>query len=266
MNKRAHLFMYMTSNFLRNELFDLILQYVILIIGEGCDPVNKIYYFDLSEFPNGLEGFRNEKTFLPFVRLVDNFDASYEPVTNDDTVFTFLTNKDAPKYKLVRVDLKEPNAWTDVIPESETDVLKSAFAVNGNQLIVSYLSDVKYVLQVRDLETGSLQHQIPIDIGTVSEISARRQDSVVFIGFSSFLTPGIIYQCNLGGTQIPDMKIFREIEVPGFDRSEFQVNQVKNETHSCSKLGPLRYHYSCMSMAIYVSWNFCFINVPFACV
>ncbi|KAI5392688.1 uncharacterized protein LOC127091965 [Lathyrus oleraceus] len=201
-------------------------KYVILITGEGCDPVNKIYYFDLSELPNGLEGFRNEKTFLPFVKLVDNFDASYEPVANDDTVFTFLTNKDAPKYKLVRVDLKEPNAWTDVIPESETDVLKSAFAVNGNQLIVSYLSDVKYVLQVRDLETGSLQHQIPIDIGTVSEISARRQDSVVFIGFSSFLTPGIIYQCNLGETQIPDMKIFREIEVPGFDRSEFQVNQV----------------------------------------
>ncbi|XP_058725429.1 uncharacterized protein LOC131596705 [Vicia villosa] len=201
-------------------------KYVILIISEGCDPVNKIYYFDLSELPDGLEGFRNEKSFLPFVKLIDNFDASYEPVANDDTVFTFLTNKDAPKYKLVRVDLKEPNTWTDVIQESETDVLKSAFAVNGNQLIVSYLSDVKFVLQVRDLETGSLQHQIPIDIGTVSEISARRQDSVVFIAFSSFLTPGIIYQCNLGGTQIPDMKIFREIEVPGFDRSEFQVNQV----------------------------------------
>ncbi|CAI8606496.1 unnamed protein product [Vicia faba] len=201
-------------------------KYVILIIGEGCDPVNKIYYFHLSKLPNGLEGFRNEKSFLPFVKLVDQFDASYEAVANDDTVFTFLTNKDAPKYKLVRVDLKEPITWIDVIPESETGVLKSAFAVNGNQLIVSYLRDVKYVLQVRDLETGSLQHQIPIDIGTVSEISARRQDNVVFIGFSSFLTPGIIYQCNLGGTQIPDIKIFREIEVPGFDRSEFQVNQV----------------------------------------
>ncbi|XP_027330136.1 prolyl endopeptidase-like isoform X1 [Abrus precatorius] len=200
-------------------------KYVLLYIEEGCDPVNKLYYFNLSELPNGLEGFRNENSLLPFVELIDKFDAQYQAIANDDTVFTFLTNKDAPKYKLVRVDLKEPSAWTDVIQESGKDVLESACAVNGNQLIVSYLSDVKYVLQVRDLETGSLQHQLPIDIGTVNEISARREDTMVFIGFTSFLTPGIIYQCDLG-TQIPDMKIFREIVVPDFDRTEFHVNQV----------------------------------------
>ncbi|KAE9620954.1 hypothetical protein Lal_00019304 [Lupinus albus] len=200
-------------------------KYVLLFIEEGCDPVNKLYYCDMSKLPNGLEGFRNENALLPFVKLIDNFDAQYQVITNDDTVFTLLTNKDAPKYKLVRVDIREPNAWSDVIQESDKDVLESAYAVNGNQLIVSYLSDVKYVLQVRDLETGSLQHLLPIDIGTVYEISARREDSVVFIGFTSFLTPGIIYQCDLG-TQVPDMKIFREIVVPGFDRSEFHVNQI----------------------------------------
>lgn len=214
----------------------MVCQYVYLNIEEGCSPVNKLYYFDLSKLPSGLEGFRNESSLLPFVKLIDTFEARYQPIANDDTVFTFLTNKDAPKYKLVRVDLKEPNAWTDVISESEKDVLKSACAVNGNQLIVCYLSDVKCVLQVRDLETGSLQHQLPIDIGTVNDISARREDTVVFIGFTSFLTPGIIYQCDLGA-QIPDMKVFREIVIPGFDRSEFHVNQVKNKfLYSATKL------------------------------
>ena len=203
------------------------MQYVLLYIGEGCDPVNKLYYFDMSELPNGLESFQSENTLLPFVKLIDNFDAQYHAIANDDTVFTFLTNKDAPKYKLVRVDLREPTAWTEVLPESEKDVLESACAVNGNQMIVSYLSDVKCVLQVRDLKTGSLLHQLPIDIGTVDEVSARREDSVVFISFTSFLTPRIIYQCSLE-TNIPDMKIFREIVVPGFDRSEFHVKQVKN--------------------------------------
>jgi prolyl oligopeptidase len=144
-------------------------------------------------------------------------------------VFTFLTNKDAPKYKLVRVDLKEPNTWGDILQESEKDVLESACAVNGNQLIVSYLSDVKHLLQVRDLKTGSLLHQLPIDIGTVYDISARREDKVVFISFTSFLSPGIVYQCNLE-TGIPDLKIFREIAVPGFDRSEFHVNQVNRKS------------------------------------
>ncbi|KAI8011869.1 Prolyl endopeptidase [Camellia lanceoleosa] len=200
-------------------------QYLLLTITESCKPVNKVYYYDISALVNGLEHHRGRKDLLPFVKLIDNFDAEYDAIANDDTLFTFRTNKDAPKYKLVRVDLKEPTAWFDVLQEAEKDVLQSAVAVNVNQVVVSYLSDVKYVLQLRDLKTGSLLHRLPIDIGTVSEIRARREDSTVFIGFTSFLTPGIIYQCNLD-TGVPDMKIFQEIVVPGFDRTAFDVNQV----------------------------------------
>ncbi|KAL0016875.1 hypothetical protein SO802_003944 [Lithocarpus litseifolius] len=153
-------------------------KYVLLYISEGCDPVNKFYYCDLSTFPNGLVGLKGKNDLLPFIKLIDDFDAQYHEIANDDTLFTFLTNKDAPKYKLVRVDLKDLTVWTDVIQEAEKDVLESACAVNGNQMIVSYLSDVKYVLQ-----------------------------------------------CNLE-TEVPSMKIFRETVVPGFDRSEFNVDQV----------------------------------------
>lgn len=179
----------------------------------------------MSALPNGLEGLREKNDLLPVLKLIDTFDAMYDLIANDDTVFTFLTNKDAPKYKLVRVDLKEPTVWTDVLQEAEKDVLESVCAVNGSQMIVSYLSDVKYVLQIRDLNSGNLLHQLPVDIGSVSGISGRREDSTAFFEFTSFLTPGIIYQCNLAN-EIPDMKVFREITVPGFDRSEFQVDQV----------------------------------------
>ncbi|KAF5955934.1 hypothetical protein HYC85_008790 [Camellia sinensis] len=200
-------------------------KYLLLYTAETCEPVNKVYYCDMSALANGLEGYRGRKDLLPFVKLIDNFDAEYGTIANDNTIFTFRTNKDAPKYKLVRVDLKEPSAWTDVVQEAEKDVLESAVAVNGNQILLSYLSDVKYVLQLRDLKTGSILHHLPIDIGSVSEISARREDSTIFIGFTSFLTPGIIYQCELD-TGVPNMKIFREIVVPGFDRTAFDVNQV----------------------------------------
>ncbi|XP_068646484.1 uncharacterized protein [Aristolochia californica] len=200
-------------------------KYVLLYIEEDCDPVNKLYYCELSTLSNGLEGFRAGKELLPFMKLVDNFEARYQAVANDGTEFTFLTNKEAPKYKLVRVDLNEPNTWTDVIEEDEKDVLESAYAVNGDQIIVTYLSDVKYVAQIRDLKTGQLLHTLPIDIGTIYGISGRREDSEIFISFTSFLTPGIVYRCNLG-TEFPELKIFREIVVPGFDRAGFQVNQV----------------------------------------
>ncbi|KGN55478.1 prolyl endopeptidase [Cucumis sativus] len=200
-------------------------KYVLMPIEEGCDPVNKFYYCNISALPNGLEGFKGKNDLLPFTKLIDDFDAQYYAIANDDTLFTFITNKNAPKYKLVRVDLNDPTVWTELLPESDKDVLESACAVNGDQMIVSYLSDVKYVLQIRDLKSGSLLHQLPIDIGTVNGISARREDSLIFIGFTSFLTPGIIYQCNLeSGT--PDLKIFRETVVPGFERSAFNVDQV----------------------------------------
>ncbi|XP_051123800.1 uncharacterized protein LOC127246444 [Andrographis paniculata] len=200
-------------------------KYVLFYTYENCDPVNKMYYCDLSSLPKGLEGFKETKELLPLVKLVDDFEASYTYVANDGTAFTFLTNKDAPRSKLVRVDLKEPGLWTEVIPEDESSVLESATAVNKNQLVVNYLSDVKNVLQIRDLKTGAFLHSLPLDIGAVSEVSSRREDSIVFIGFTSFLVPGIIYMCNLKG-EAPDMKIFRDTVVPGFDRTEFESRQV----------------------------------------
>ncbi|CAN6461909.1 unnamed protein product [Victoria cruziana] len=201
-------------------------KYLLLYIEEGCDPVNKLYYYDLSSLPHGLAELRGGRDMIPFVKLVDNFEARYEAVANDDTLFTFRTNKGAPKYKLVQVDLKDPSSWADQVEESEKDVLESALAVNKTQLLVTYLSDVKYVLQLRELRTGKLLHNLPIDIGTIYGISGKREDSEVFIGFTSFLTPGIIYRCQLKDCDVPEMKIFKEIIVPGFDRTEFQVNQV----------------------------------------
>ncbi|KAK1325387.1 hypothetical protein QJS10_CPA01g00311 [Acorus calamus] len=200
-------------------------KYLLLYTHEGCDPVEKLYYCDLSAIQHELEGYRERNDMLPFIKLVDKFEASYTYVANDESEFTFLTNKNAPKQKLIRVNIKEPGEWVDVIPESERDVLESANAVNGSQVLVSYLSDVKCVLQLRDLKTGLLLHHLPIDIGSVDGISCRRKDKEVFISFTSFLTPGIIYKCNLD-SEVPEMKIFREIVVPGFDRAAFEVKQV----------------------------------------
>ncbi|KAJ6399682.1 hypothetical protein OIU77_020270 [Salix suchowensis] len=210
-------------------------KYLLLYIDESCDPVNKVYYCDMSAFSDGLEGFKGGNSLLPFIKLIDNFDAKYQVIANDGTLFTFLTNKDAPKYKIVRGDLKEPSGWIDVVLESEKDVLESAHAAHGDKMIVSYLSEVKHVLQVRDLKTGSLLHRLPIDIGSVTGISARRDDSTVFFEFTSFLTPSIIYKCNLD-TEVLDVKIFREISVPGFNRTEFQVNQVKVTSKDGTKI------------------------------
>lgn len=204
----------------------MLLQYLVLSIEEGCDPVNRLYYCDLSTLPRGLEGLRQNKEQLPFVKLVDNFDAQYELVANEGSVFTFLTNKDAPRYKLTRVDVKYPSFWKVVIGESEIDVLTSADLVNNQQLVVCYMSDVKHVLKLYDLQSGELLHTLPLEIGSICEISRRPGDPDFFYNFTSFLTPGTIYHCDLS-TGVPEVTVLRETPVANLDRSLFETRQVQ---------------------------------------
>ncbi|XP_043940117.1 prolyl endopeptidase-like [Protopterus annectens] len=196
-------------------------QYVVLSISEGCKPVNRLWYCDLRQLTNGITG------LLPWVKLIDNFDAKYSYVTNEDTLFTFRTNLNSPRYKLINIDLKypDPSQWKTLIPEHEKDVLDFASCVNQKYLVVDYLHDVKDVLHLYDLSSGVFLKNLPLEIGTIAGFSGRKRDSEIFYKFTSFLTPGIIYQCDLSSDN-PEPKVFREVEVKGFNVSEYQTAQV----------------------------------------
>ncbi|KAK1297700.1 hypothetical protein QJS10_CPB15g01019 [Acorus calamus] len=125
-------------------------------------------------------------------------DAGTETNVNLNHEYLLLSIRDGagPVEKLYYCDLSSiEHGLKDVLPESESDVLESANAVNGNQLLVCYLSDVK------------------------------RKDNEFFINFTGFLTSGVIYKFKLE-SGIPEMEIFREIIVPGFDKAEFEAKQV----------------------------------------
>ncbi|MEQ2249573.1 hypothetical protein ILYODFUR_030791, partial [Ilyodon furcidens] len=93
--------------------------YVLLSIREGCDPVNRLWYCDLQTTPQGITG------LLPWIKLIDNFDAEYEYVTNEGTLFTFKTNLDAPRYRLINIDFASPDQrnWKELIPQHDKDVI-----------------------------------------------------------------------------------------------------------------------------------------------
>ncbi|XP_014785500.1 prolyl endopeptidase [Octopus bimaculoides] len=196
-------------------------KYLLLSPNEGCDPVNRLFYVELDKLPNGIT------ENLPYVKLIDNFDAQYEYITNEGSVFTFLTNLNAPKYKIINIDFQNPDPknWKTLVEEDKNAVLEWASCVNHNKLVLCYLKDVKNKLYVHRLETGLLEAEIPLDIGTIIGCSGRKKSEEIFIHFMSFLTPGIIYRVDMT-VEKPTPEVFRTIKVNNFDFSQFEVQQV----------------------------------------
>nr|XP_032833356.1 prolyl endopeptidase [Petromyzon marinus] len=196
-------------------------RYVLLSIREGCDPVNRLWYCDLQELTGGITG------LLPWVKLIDNFDAEYEYVTSEGSVVTFRTNLEAPRYKLITVDLADaaPDRWGALVDQHERDVLDWAVCVRGDVLVLCWLRDVAGVLEARSARDGSLLGPFPLPLGSVLGFSGRKNQTEIFYQHSSFLTPGVIYRCDL--TEEPfSPEVYRTTSVKGFRPSDYETTQV----------------------------------------
>jgi len=196
-------------------------QYVILTASEGCAPVNRLYICDLKEISYKITG------LLPYVKVVDNFDGEYSYVTNTGTVFTFKTNLNAPKYKLINIDFSNfaEDNWKVLVEEHKKDVLEWTACVNEDILVICYLHDVKSKLFLHQLSDGKQFKEFDLDVGTIGGYSGRKDQAEMFFSFTSFLTPGTIFLCNFAEKPFTK-KIFREIEVKGFDSSLFETKQI----------------------------------------
>ncbi|KAL8186327.1 UNVERIFIED_CONTAM: hypothetical protein K2H54_068620 [Gekko kuhli] len=128
---------------------------------------------------------------LQWVKLIDNFDAEYDYVTNEGTVFTFKTNRHAPSYRLINIDFSDPEEckWKVLVPEHGRDVLEWVACVRSNFLVLCYLHDVKNVLQLHDLATGAHLKTLPLDVGSIVGYSGQKKDTEIFYQFTSFLSP-----------------------------------------------------------------------------
>ncbi|XP_019521418.1 PREDICTED: prolyl endopeptidase-like [Hipposideros armiger] len=198
-------------------------RYVLLSIREGCDPVNRLWYCDLQQESNGITG------ILKWVKLIDNFEGEYDYVTNEGTVFTFKTNRHSPNYRLINIDFTDPeeSKWKVLVPEHEKDVLEWVACVRSNFLVLCYLHDVKNTLQLHDLATGALLKTFPLEVGSIVGYSGQKKDTEIFYQFTSFLSPGIIYHCDLTKEEL-EPRVFREVTVKGIDASDYQTVQSAN--------------------------------------
>ena len=125
--------------------------------------------------------------------LIAGLDNNWSYVGNEGTRFIWITNKDAPRLRLVSLDIAEAAPQPVAIVPEDAATLDSASIVGGT-LIASYLVDAKTEVRQFDL-TGKLKAKLALPgIGTAGGFAGKAGDPETFYVFTSFATPSAIYR------------------------------------------------------------------------
>jgi prolyl oligopeptidase len=185
-------------------------RYLIISTTQGTDRRNRIFYKDLQAADAAVKP------------LLDRGDASYGVIDNDGTTFWVRTDLDAPRGRVVAVDVNkpEPSDWKVVIPQA-TETLEGANVV-GDLLVASYLKDAHTQIKVYDLK-GKLAREIKLPgIGTAGGFGGKRTDQETFYSFTSYTTPATIYRYD---TKTGQSTVFRAPKVD-FNPADYESKQV----------------------------------------
>lgn len=128
--------------------------------------------------------------------LVTGFENAWNPIDMIGTKAFFVTNKDAPRYRIVTTDLAAPTpAWTTIVPETEQPI--DGASIVGDKLIVTYLKDATTRAAVYDLQGNPLDDIELGELGTAGGFGGKPGDPETFYAFTSFNRPGTIYRLNV---------------------------------------------------------------------
>jgi prolyl oligopeptidase len=169
-------------------------RYLIIGVSLGTDSRNRVYYLDLGSA-------RHPRVRGRVVRLLDDFDASYDFVGNLGPVFYFRTNLDAPRGRLIAIDTRHPErgAWRQIVPQSQ-DVLESV-ALIGGRFVADYMQDAHSRLSVFDTAGAHLTDIGLPSLGAVAGLSGRADSPELFYAFTSFLYPTTIFRYDVATDQ-----------------------------------------------------------------
>jgi len=185
-------------------------RWLIISVWHGTHSNNRVYYQDLSRPGSAV------------VRLLDDFDASYNFVGNDGEDFFFATDLDAPRQRIITIDTRHPERahWRTVIAEQE-DTLEGA-TILDNCFVLTYLRDVCNVVTVHSLD-GKHLHNIELPgLGSVSGFGGHADDTSTYFTFTSYLNPSEIYRYDF---TTDETTLFRAPQID-FDFSGYETRRV----------------------------------------
>lgn len=154
-------------------------------------------------------------------KLISGFDNEWQLIDSVDGNLYFLTNKDAPRLRIVRFDMDNLDAEPIEIV-AQKDATLAGGSIVGDRLIVSYLENAKSLAKMVTLD-GEAVGDITLDsIGTARGFSGEPGNSETFYSFSGFSQPGAVYRLD---TATGETTIFSQPEL-AFNPDDYTARQV----------------------------------------
>lgn len=184
-------------------------EYLLLFASRGTAPRNRVYYRDLS-------------SDAPFIHLLDREDALYDLIGNDGSVFYFLTDRNAPRRRIIAIDSARPQeeCWREIVLE-RPDTLQAA-NMAADTFVCSYLHDASSILIVFDSGGKTLGEVSLPGKTSVVAVESRREDGQILIALNSFLEPPSVWLFELKSRHMAPWQRPRLT----FDPERFETEQV----------------------------------------
>ena len=184
----------------------------LLYISEAATENWMLYYAPTNAWQKG---------FLPIITDFESTNNVIDHIANNKLLM--LTNRNAPRYRLVEVDLAKPKPenWHEIIAQPTNEVIESVQIAN-NLLLVKTMKDVTSRLYLYDL-TGKKIGEITLPgLGYVSGIDASKDSDIVFYTYESFLYPPTVFKYDLSTGK---SEVFRQPKID-FNFDDYETKQV----------------------------------------
>ncbi len=156
-------------------------RYLVITSSVGTDDRYEVHILDLKT-PGA-----KPKLIFP------GFTSNWSAIGNEGSKFYFVTNKDAPRLKIVSVDIARPNAAPVTIVPEDKATLNDA-SIIGGKLIADYMVDARTEVRTFDLAGKPLGTIALPGMGTARGFSGDQSDPETFFSFASFTRPETIYR------------------------------------------------------------------------
>ena len=184
-------------------------RWLVIYTTEGTDNRNELTLIDLQS-----------SDWKPR-KLIEGLNNDWSVIGNVGSKFYVQTNKDAPRNRIVTLDVAQANPQPVQVVAEDKAVLDGSGIVGG-VLIADYMVDVKSEVRRYALD-GKLIGKVDLPgIGSAGGFGGDPKDPETFYAFTSFATPTTIYRYNV---QTGHTSVWAAPKV-AFDPSNYEVKQV----------------------------------------